>query len=99
MFSLSDGLHVTCKPNKLFTPQLVFGQYLKTSPPFLNVYRCFACMHIYVPHDLSACGVQKRALDSLEKELQMVVSYHMGTRNGFSPLEDQPMLLIAEPSL
>lgn len=56
-------------------------------------------MHIYVPHELSACGVQKRALDSLEKELQMVVSYHMGTRNGFSPLEDQPMLLIAEPSL
>jgi hypothetical protein len=46
------------------------------------------------------CRGQKRALDPLELELQMVVSclvWMLGTKLG--PLEEQPLLLTPEPSL
>lgn len=38
------------------------------------VYEYFACMHIYAPHSCSACGQQKRVLDSLELELSAALS-------------------------
>ena len=42
---------------------------------------------------------QKNALDALELEVQMVVSYHMCAGNGeLGPLEEQLVLLTAEPS-
>jgi hypothetical protein len=42
---------------------------------------------------LGACGSQKRASDSLELELQMALKHHTG------PLQEQLVLLDAEPSL
>ena len=40
---------------------------------YLYIYMC-----VYLP---VAHGVQKRALDPLELELQMVVSHHVGAEN------------------
>ena len=49
---------------------------------------CFVCMHICVPHVClcathmaGSLGGQKRALDPLELELQMVVSSQVGAGN------------------
>ena len=41
------------------------------------------CVHICLCTScvFGACGGQKRALDALELELQMVVSHHMGAGN------------------
>lgn len=40
----------------------------------LNVNMCTTCK-------LGACGCQKRGLDLLELELQMVVNHYVGARN------------------
>jgi len=44
------------------------------------------------------CGDQKRALDPLELE-QMAMSPHASAGKETGPLEEQPVLLITEPSL
>ena len=70
--------------------------YLKTMIIFnglfifiFYVHWCFACIHVCV-----------RVPDTLELELQTVVSSHVGARNMNSgPLEEQPLLLTTEPSL
>lgn len=62
------------------------------------VYGWLACMYIYVPHVCSGC--QKRVLDPLELELQLIVSFCVG--NGLNlgpPGEQQSMVLTAVPSL
>lgn len=44
------------------------------------MYGCFAvfaCMYDCTPHMLDACGGQKRELDHLGLELQMLVSCHL----------------------
>lgn len=52
-----------------------------------------ACMSVH--HMRVWCrGGQRRVSDPLELELQTVVSHHVGV-----PLEEQPVLLIAESSL
>ena len=47
---------------------------------------------------LGASGGWKRALDLLGLELQTVVSCHVGAGNP-GPLQEQPVLLTAKPSL
>jgi hypothetical protein len=42
---------------------------------------------------------QKRALDPLELELQMVISCHVGAETELTSLEEQLVLLTSEPSL
>ena len=54
--------------------------YLKMLILF-DVYKCFACMCICVPCAWSAHIEQKRTLDPLELELQMVIIYDLGDRN------------------
>ena len=45
-------------------------------------------------------GASRRASDPLELESQMVVSYHVGAENqNPHPLEEQPVILTAEPPL
>jgi len=55
------------------------------------------CKKVLLASVLGARGSQKRALDHLELELQVVVNHYVGSRN--CPLEEQPVLLTAEPSL
>lgn len=62
---------------------------------FIYVYGYFASK--CVPHRCSACRGQKRVLDSLELELEMIVSLHVWESN-LGPLEDQLVLLNFEPS-
>lgn len=38
---------------------------------------CLFCLHICVPHACSVQGGQKRSLDPLELELQMIVTCHV----------------------
>lgn len=45
--------------------------------PYVCVHACSAYMHIGALH---ACGGQKKASDSLELEVQMLVSHHFGSR-------------------
>ena len=49
----------------------------------------------------NAFGGQKRVLDPLELELQMVVSHHVGARNQTQVLckQEQLVFLTSEPSL
>jgi hypothetical protein len=47
----------------------------------IYVYECFACRHIYAPCVCSDYRGQKRASDSPELQLWMVVSRHVGTEN------------------
>lgn len=57
------------------------------------MYRCFACIYVYV-----CC--QKRVLNPLGLELQVVVRHHYGYWDSIlGSLEGQPVLLITEPSL
>lgn len=58
----------------------------------LHVYMCTACM-------LGISGGRRRALDPLGLELQMVVNHRVGARTSPGPLEEQPVLLFAEPSV
>lgn len=52
--------------------------------------------HAYIP---GTYGDQKRTLYLLQLELQMVVGYHVGTRNQTqAPLEEQPVFWATEPS-
>jgi hypothetical protein len=44
-------------------------------------------------------GGQERIVGPLELELQVVVSCHVGARNWTRLLEEQPVILTAEPSL
>lgn len=59
-------------------------------------------MYLCVYHLLHAWCL-KRAEEDIRSfvglELEVVVSYHMGARNGSGPLEEQQMYLISEPSL
>lgn len=58
-----------------------------------------ACVHVYlcVPGVLRG---QKRASDSLELELRMVIIHHVGAVNWtWGLLQEQPVLLTIEPSL
>jgi hypothetical protein len=50
-------------------------------------------MRICIPYVYVTHWGQMRVSDPLELELQTVVSFHMG------PLEEQPVILTAEPSL
>ena len=62
------------------------------------VYECIACIDVSAP--LLYNRGQKRVLDPLELELQMVVSHHMVVGNQTQVLlKAQPVLLTAEPSL
>lgn len=47
---------------------------------FIDVYRCFACVHalICVP---GACGGLERPPDALELQLEAVTSRHVGAGN------------------
>jgi hypothetical protein len=51
------------------------------------------------PCVLDACRGQKRAPDSLELELQVVVRCHILLKSQSGPLEEQPRFLTAESSL
>lgn len=62
---------------------------------FLFAFLCF-CMFVCVPCACTGCGGQKRALDSLEPQLQAVVSIH---HVGSGPLQDQQVFFTAEQSL
>lgn len=53
------------------------------------MYVCMMCV-------LGTLGGQKRALDSLELKLQMVVIHHMGARNQAQILQEQQVLFTAE---
>lgn len=53
-----------------------------------NICKCKACV-------LGACRGQKRTLDPLEVELQMIVSWELK----LGPLEEKPMLLSIDPYL
>lgn len=48
---------------------------------YCYVYECFACTKACAPLACSAFRGQKGASDSLELELQMVVSLHVGVEN------------------
>lgn len=62
------------------------------------MYGCFACISVYHLH----AWCLRRPKDSIDHapqlELQRVVSHHVGARNS-GPLEKEPALLAAEPSL
>lgn len=45
------------------------------------VNECFVCMCVYLPHGNSAQSGQKRVSDTLELELQTIVSQYVGARN------------------
>ena len=45
-----------------------------------SMYGCFACMHVCVPHVCSTVIVQRRAVDHLELEEQMVESHMLMLR-------------------
>lgn len=56
-------------------------------------------IHVCAWHACSANEGQK-VMDPLKLKLQMVVSYHVGASQvNPGPLEEYPVLLIAEPSL
>ena len=57
---------------------------------------CFAWVYVitYVP---GASGDQKNALGSLELELQMVVSCHVGAETWIGPVEELFVLLVLSP--
>lgn len=63
----------------------------------LNVYGCFMCACLYTMSMTSSWRSQKGPSHPLELESQMDVGYHDGAGNW--TLEDQPVLLTAEPSL
>lgn len=44
-------------------------------------YECFACIYVYVPCVLNAQRGQKKASESMEPELQVVVNSHVGVGN------------------
>lgn len=48
---------------------------------FFHVFCLPAWMNVCVPHAWSSKRPEKRVLDTLEMEVQMVVSYHVGTGN------------------
>lgn len=53
----------------------------RSSSHVLNFYACvFACMYICVPHICCVHGVQKKASDFLEPELEMIVNYYIGAK-------------------
>lgn len=61
---------------------------------------CVWVFHLHVCLCTPWCstqGGQRRVLDSLERELQTVVSHHAGTEP--ASLQQQPVLLVAQPSL
>lgn len=49
------------------------------------MYVCFACLYVYVSHVCTSPGVLEWASAPLRLELQMVVSYHVGTGNWTGP--------------
>lgn len=51
----------------------------------------FVCMCVYVSCAVSAFGGQKRALDSLELELQIVVGIMWELGTNLNPVEEQPL--------
>lgn len=55
-------------------------------------------MYNYAPYSCSVCGDQKRALDALEVELQIIVNYHVSARVKGDPLEELPVLSTDKPS-
>jgi hypothetical protein len=58
-----------------------------------------ACI-IYVPHSCGTHGCQKRVLDPLELEFQLIVTFCVGDGLNPCPLEEQQfMFLTAEPPL
>ena len=64
------------------------------------MYQCFASTHIGASHAcmLDACGDQKRVSDSLELELQMVVScLSRSWESNLSLMKEHPVLLTTEP--
>ena len=66
------------------------------------MYEGFACMYVSTPACISvpgALGIQKRASDLLELELQMVVSLYVGAGNSTQVLWKNSQFLIADPSL
>ena len=59
----------------------------------------FACAYICAPYVPDACGGLERASDPLELGLYTVVNHHLGAEIEPRPLENQPVLLTAGPSL
>ena len=55
---------------------------------------CISVFHLYV----MCVEARRRCKISLELELQLVVSHHMWQESNLDPLEEQPVLLITEPS-
>lgn len=64
-------MHDTFLPDKRREPLFVFLKVIY----LVYVFACFACIQVCAP------GGQKVALDALELELQVFVSYHMGAGN------------------
>ena len=56
-------------------------------------------MYVSASHVYRAQRGQRRALDTLELELQVVGSYDVGWELNPGPLEEQSVLLTVEPSL
>lgn len=42
------------------------------------MHDCFACKYFYIPHTYATLVVQKKALNSQELELWMVMNHHVG---------------------
>lgn len=62
---------------------------------YFHVYACLP-MCVYVAHVYLVPSGQKKALDPLEMELQMVMNHYMDTQELPSPLQEQLVLLAAE---
>ena len=67
--------------------------YLTFYLVWMYVYGDCACMSVLCSTECFPCGGHRRALDPLEVELQMLVSYHVGTGKWFF------VLFIAETTL
>lgn len=51
---------------------------------FVKIYLmcvCFTCMYICAPHACNDDNGQKREVEALELEVQVVMSHHLGTGN------------------
>jgi hypothetical protein len=88
---------------KLFESRVYFSLLkslsLNSSNVYFNVYWCFICMCV-CKHTCAWCLWRPEELMPLELKFQSVVSLLCGYRESNpSPLEEQPVLLTAEPSL
>lgn len=58
------------------------------------------CLYVYhLLHTWCLKGSEEDIRSFVGLELEVVVSHHIGARNGSGPLEEQQMCLISEPSL